>query len=159
MLLLLLSIVSPSPVLAGEPTVNVAGPAVSAETVTRYDAVRTALLADQPSTVVTAATALAAGSSADPALAAAATAVARASDLTAARAAFAELSRGLLQRLAVPGAPKVVAYHCPMYGGFGYWIQPKSGIGNPYMGQVMPQCGEEVSLKSAIKAAGSAVTP
>jgi DNA-binding GntR family transcriptional regulator len=92
----------------------------------------------------------------DPALLAAAQAVTAAADSTTARQAFSELSRLLVLRLATTsGAPRVLAYHCPMWEGYAWWIQLKPGISNPYMGQSMPTCGEETSLKAAIKAAGS----
>jgi hypothetical protein len=78
-----------------------------------------------------------------PKVAAGARAVAGKKDLTAARAAFGELSATLirLQEL-VPGSDLVVAY-CPMAKAS--WLQPDDELGNPYMGQRMARCG---SVKS-----------
>ncbi len=118
-----------------------------------YDAVRSALVADQPAAVQVAAAALAAS---DPAVAALASAVATATELPAQRTAFAELSKAEVLRLA-DAKQKVFVYYCPMAPNYAYWLQAKPGLANPYMGVAMPECGEEVSLKVATKAAaGSA---
>lgn len=118
-----------------------------------YDAVRLALVADDEAAAIASAQALATSAGGDTEIAAAAGKVATATDTAARRAAFADLSRVVLLRLSNPGSPRVLAYHCPMYAGFAYWVQPKAGIANPYMGRAMPECGEEVSLRAAVKAA------
>lgn len=119
-----------------------------------YEAVRVALVADQQAAAAAAATALA-GQLSEPAAAQAANAVAAATSLDAMRLAFGELSRAYVLHL--DGTQKVYAYFCPMTAAWGYWLQPAAGIGNPYMGQSMPKCGEGVALRVATKAA--ATTP
>lgn len=118
-----------------------------------YDRIRRALVADDESAATTAAQSLASSAGGDLDLAAAAVRVALATGTTAKRTAFSELSRLVVLRASAPGAPRVLVYHCPMFADFAYWIQPKAGIANPYMGTAMPECGEEVSMKSAAKAA------
>jgi hypothetical protein len=120
-----------------------------AEALARYDAIRLALCEDR----LEEARSAAGGLSSDGGLAAPAAALVAAADMNAARAAFAELSRALVLRLASGPAPKVSVYHCPMWEGYAWWVQRKAGIANPYMGHAMPECGEELSLKAAVKAA------
>jgi hypothetical protein len=118
-----------------------------------YEALSSALVADDAPAATTAARALSALPG-DAELSGAATAVAEAADPAARRTAFGQLSRLVVLRLSAdPQPPHVVVYHCPMFQGYAYWIQPKLGIADPYMGQAMPDCGEEVSLKVAAKAA------
>lgn len=138
---------SPS-ALAAEPAAASPAPAATAW-LTPYDQVRVALAKDSEPEAVAAASTLTVGE-----LAAPAAALVAAPDLPSRRAAFAELSRVAVLRLAAdPSAPKVLVYHCTMYQGYAYWVQPKAGIENPYMGAAMPDCGEQVSLKAAAKAA------
>jgi hypothetical protein len=146
-----------SPALAadvppGTPTVAVAA---ASTWLPGYDAIRVALVADDGPAATTAARSLASTVAGDPPLAEAADAVATSVDATARRAAFAQLSKLVVLRLSAPGSPKVLVYHCPMFTGFAYWIQPRAGIANPYMGSAMPECGEEVSMKVAAKAAAA----
>jgi hypothetical protein len=69
--------------------------------------------------------------------------LAGASDLAAARAAFGELSKPMVRyRETVSGQRPIVVY-CPMAKKS--WLQPQGTIGNPYLGQKMPTCGEIVS--------------
>jgi len=117
-----------------------------------YDAIRVALVKDQLDQAKTAAQALLALSTGNEAIHSAASAVAASPDLTSCRKAFSDLSRVLILALS-SSSPKIVVYHCPMYQGFGWWIQQTSGVANPYMGTMMPECGEEVSLKAAARAA------
>lgn len=126
-----------------------------AQWLTGYDTLRLALVADDSAAATAAAQAMATSADGDAALAAAASRVVSAKDVAGMRTAFSELSRLVIQRLSGAGSPRVLAYHCPMYAGFAYWVQPKAGIANPYMGRAMPECGEEVSLKAAVKAAGA----
>ncbi len=131
-----------------------ASPASPGEPLAHYDAVRVALVADNLVAAEAAARELATGG--DAALATAAQGVGSAPDLASARAAFSALSRAYISELASqPSPPKVSVYHCPMYQGFAWWVQPKAGIANPYLGQQMPGCGEEMSLKAAAKAAST----
>ncbi len=44
------------------------------------------------------------------------------------------------------------AFECPMWDGFGKWIQPSDELANPYMGQAMPTCGSEQSWQAAGRA-------
>ncbi len=133
--------------------------AVTADVITRYDAVRTALVADDLATAKTAAQAMATSSPGDSPVLEATNAITAAPDLATARVAYSQLSRLLITRLAAtPSAPKALVYFCPMFTGYAYWLQPKAGLANPYMGQTMPGCGEETSLKVALKAANSTST-
>ena len=146
-----------TPALAADPspTVPTAAAPSASQWLVDYDALRLALVSDDDGTAATAARVLATAASGDPDLVAAADRVAVAMGTTAKRAAFSDLSRLAVLRASAPGAPRVLVYHCPMYAGFAYWIQPKAGIANPYMGKAMPECGEEVSMKAAAKAAAA----
>jgi enoyl-CoA hydratase/carnithine racemase len=141
---------------AAEPAGATTVAAVAPERLGQYDAVRLALVGDKLDEARAAARELATAAVADPPFAAAAQSLAAASEIGAARSAFGELSRLLIRQLgsATP-APRLVVYHCPMFEGFAWWVQPKAGIANPYMGQAMPECGAETSLKAAAKAAGA----
>lgn len=121
-----------------------------------YDALRVALLADDDTAARAAARSLVDAAAADVLLRGRAQVAADAPDIQARRVAFTEVSRILVQGLALPGAPRVFVYFCPMFDGFAYWVQPKRGIANPYMGGAMPACGEEVAFKVALKAAEKA---
>lgn len=130
-----------------------AGTPVPEDFLTRYDTIRVALVADKLDDAEVAARGLATATAADPTLADPATRLGAAPDAKTARIAFGDLSRALVLELA-SGGPKVWVYHCPMWSsGFAWWVQPKAGIANPYMGTSMPECGEEMSLKAAAKAA------
>lgn len=63
-------------------------------------------------------------------------------DLSASRAAFAALSRGVLAILASsPGLARgKFVYACPMVKGYGKWVQAKKEIENPYYGASMLRC-------------------
>jgi hypothetical protein len=119
---------------------------------TAYESVRVALLADAPTDAALAARGLAAVPGLDPALVAAAGALASAPDLAGQRRAFGELSRLFVLRVATAESPKLYYFDCPMVTeGFGGWIQPARGIGNPYMGASMPRCGSEIGARAALK--------
>lgn len=136
-----------------EPSAAVSAPSASG-LLPAYDLVRAALVADRREDVTASSSALAVLAAGDAELAAAAERVAVAADLDAQRLAFGEVSRLLVLRLAAdPAGPKVYAYRCTMFSGYAYWIQPRTGLQNPYMGTAMPACGEQVSFKSASKAA------
>lgn len=129
--------------------------ALSAALVAEVVAVGAPLVADELAPAQAAAAALAADPAAPAALAADAAAIKAAPDLATARKGYEALSRHALQALG-DGSPKVWVYHCSMYpGAFAYWIQAAPGVHNPYMGTSMPTCGEEVTLKAAVKAAAS----
>lgn len=161
MIPLLLAFLQVSPVMAAPIAPEAASAAVAPDTLGRYDAIRAALVVDDLPGTKSAASGLAAAAPGDPTLAAAASALGSANDLAAARSAFGELSRLLVTRIAAGHPPpKVFAYHCPMFPGYARWIQSKAGIANPYMGQAMPDCGEEMSLKAAAKeATKAAISP
>ncbi len=155
-LAVLLLLAELSPAQAAEPVGASVSVAVAPDLLTRYDAIRVALVNDKLDGVTSGARELAAASPGDPSLAAAASALAAAPDLATARVTFGEISRLLVLRFsATTPTPKGVVYFCPMFQGYAWWIQPKSGIANPYMGQSMPECGEEKSLKAAAKAAAT----
>jgi Cu(I)/Ag(I) efflux system membrane fusion protein len=74
-----------------------------------------------------------------------ATTLAAAADLTAARAAFGELSRHVVALIA---SDKALArgrhvFECPMVSGYRKWVQQSSEMANPYMGKQMLACGGE----------------
>ncbi len=126
---------------------------LSPEALTGYDQLRAALVADDDAGAAAAATALAGTAGVDKAIADASSAVGAAQGLAARRLAFGELSRVVIAQLSTQASPpRSWAYHCPMASGFQYWVQASMGISNPYMGQSMPACGSEVSLKKAAKA-------
>ena len=131
--------------LAGEPAA--VSPSLEA-----YDRVRVALTNDDLSGAKAGVSALNATVSGDPAALAASSALASAPDLTAARAAFGDLSKALLVEYAVAAPEELHVYFCPMTSTFPYWLQPTAGLKNPYMGTKMPDCGEGVGLKAALKA-------
>ncbi|MBM4364815.1 MAG: DUF3347 domain-containing protein [Deltaproteobacteria bacterium] len=127
---------------------------VSPDALSGYDRLRAALVVDDDAGAVTAATALGALAGVDSVIADASRAVAGAQGIAARRQAFGELSKVVIAQLSTQtNPPKSFAYHCPMATGFQYWVQASMGIQNPYMGQSMPACGSEVSLKKAAKAA------
>lgn len=75
-------------------------------------------------------------------MAAAASALASAEDLTAARAAFASLSDGLIawaDAANVDLGPGVATMYCPMAKKS--WVQKGDAVRNPYYGSAMPTCG------------------
>ena len=131
-----------------------------------YEAVRQALLADRTAGVAEhaagiekAARDLAAGftderagvpaaKAADtrvllPEVATAANRLAVAKDLTAARAAFGDLSRPLVRWREMASGPRPMVVYCSMAKK--PWLQPEGELGNPYYGQEMARCGEVVS--------------
>lgn len=124
------------------------------ELLARYDAVRIALNTDQLDDARSRARELAAVDAGDLPVAGAASTIALSPDINAARIAFSELSRAFVLELAeTQKPPRVSVYFCPMWSGYAWWVQPKAGLANPYMGQAMSDCGEEISLKAAAKAA------
>ncbi|MFZ5481987.1 MAG: hypothetical protein ACOZNI_34825 [Myxococcota bacterium] len=70
-------------------------------------------------------------------------ALARATDLGAARTAFGETSRKVVELGAA--APELTegryVYVCPMRQPYGKWVQTSLTLENPYMGSSMPGCG------------------
>lgn len=74
-----------------------------------------------------------------------------AEDIKAARAAFEDLSNGLIaaaDSFGLAGESPVYVYHCPMaFGNKGAdWLQNKQGTENPYFGSSMFTCGEELRI-------------
>ena len=68
-----------------------------------------------------------------------------------ARHGFALLSESMTavaRRFNVRGSSAVLRYHCPMAfdGRGGYWLQSKEGVENPYYGEMMFRCGEQVEV-------------
>lgn len=149
---LLLLALSASPSLADVPPPPAA---VAFDLVGAYDPIRAALADDSLTGAAAAARALAEADAGDAEVAAAATRIASASDLAVARAAFSDLSRLVFLRLSAGSPTKVTVYFCPMYAGFGWWLQKSPPIANPYFGSQMRTCGEERALKGATKAAAT----
>jgi hypothetical protein len=71
-------------------------------------------------------------------------------NLVAARAAFAPLSKGVLDLIAA--SPKLAEgkflYVCPMVKDYGKWVQARKEIENPYMGSAMLRCAVPVKKPS-----------
>lgn len=72
----------------------------------------------------------------------AASRLAASSDLAAARDDFFSLTKPIAQYRKLAGSTGTVVAYCSMAQKA--WIQPEGEIGNPYMGQKMPKCGEIV---------------
>jgi hypothetical protein len=68
--------------------------------------------------------------------------LAEASDLDAAREEFFVLTKPMAKHRKLAGDETTIVAYCPMAQKA--WIQPDREIGNPYMGQEMPTCGEVV---------------
>lgn len=68
--------------------------------------------------------------------------LADAADLEAARAGFSALTKPLARYRKLAGDDQTIVAYCSMARKA--WIQPSGEIGNPYMGQRMPRCGEVV---------------
>ena len=130
---------------------------VFAEVWTHYEAIRLALLTDSMDGLAAEATRLAErsgklldqldGSSdgvveALTQVQAAATGLAEAADLESAREGLFLLTRPMTRLRQLTGSESTVVAYCSMAGKA--WIQPEGELGNPYMGQRMPRCGEVV---------------
>lgn len=68
------------------------------------------------------------------------------SDISAARAAFLELSRevtSLIKHIGVTSDTPLYSAHCPMASGNkgGSWLQSEKAVSNPYYGAMMLRCG------------------
>ena len=68
--------------------------------------------------------------------------LAETSDLESAREEFFVLSKPMAKYRKLTGDQSTVVAYCPMAQKA--WIQPAGEIGNPYLGQEMPTCGEVV---------------
>lgn len=66
-----------------------------------------------------------------------------AEDLSAARPALFELTKPMVQVRNLVGDESTLVAFCPMAKKS--WLQPTGDLGNPYLGQEMPSCGEVVS--------------
>ncbi len=69
-----------------------------------------------------------------------------ASDISAARAAFSDLSRevtSLVKHIGVTADTPLYSAHCPMAFGNkgGSWLQSEKAVSNPYYGSMMLRCG------------------
>jgi len=105
-----------------------------------YDAIATALVADDLEAAKVAASQLSAHATEaeQPKLAKQAKALADATDLPAAREAFLPLSNHAIQLLGQ--SEGMIVMTCPMVED-GRWLQDDEKVANPYMGQRMPACG------------------
>ncbi len=124
------------------------GPALTLdETVEHYVAIQKGLSADRIGAVSEHAPMLA--RSDRPAIAKAADDLLKATGVTAARSAFADLSKALIAELEAekaagrPATP-VYVFECPMAKPYGRWVQKDADLANPYYGAAMPKCGEKV---------------
>jgi len=68
--------------------------------------------------------------------------LAETSDLESAREEFFVLTKPMAKYRKLTGDQSTVVAYCPMVQEA--WIQPAGEIGNPYLGQEMPTCGEVV---------------
>lgn len=139
----------PVPMSEGTPLTNEA-PSSATAVLASYEGVRAALAADDMSNVPASARELEASARAAAttgqhyaAIADGANKLASAGDLTAARAAFGEISEHLVALLA---SDKSLAqgqhvFECPMVSGYNKWVQPSENLENPYMGKRMLTCG------------------
>ncbi|MEI8340112.1 MAG: DUF3347 domain-containing protein [Verrucomicrobiota bacterium] len=111
------------------------------KTLQQYDAVRTALVADNLAAAKKAGTALAAAAKEESVsdIQDASQKLADSSSLKDARAAFLIIS--LVIEKMVKGQPGYFVVTCPMIKG-SVWVQTTDKIGNPYAGREMPECGE-----------------
>jgi len=105
-----------------------------------YDAIATALVADDLEAATLAASQLIerATQAEQPKLAKQARALANAGDLETAREAFLPLSNHAIQLLGQ--SEGMIVMTCPMVED-GRWLQDDEKVANPYMGQRMPACG------------------
>lgn len=78
-----------------------------------------------------------------PQIALAAKNLAAARDLAGARTAFGELSKPMVRYREMVSGDRPEVVYCPMAKKS--WLQPAGTIGNPYLGQKMPTCGQVVS--------------
>lgn len=134
--------------------------AAFSQMMTRYEAVRAALAADQGAAVPDSARKLAlaawdasklASDSAQKQLEAIARAAGRLAatsvkDIHAQRVAFTEVNRpliALIQATPAFGQGRNL-FQCGMFGGYDRWVQSSSTKNNPYMGKRMLQCGRKL---------------
>lgn len=68
--------------------------------------------------------------------------LAESSDLESPREGLFELTKPMAKYRKLTGDQNTIVAYCPMAQKA--WIQPDSEIGNPYLGQEMPTCGEVV---------------
>lgn len=68
--------------------------------------------------------------------------LARISDLEPARDELFVLTKPMVMVRKLTGDPHTIVAYCSMSQKA--WVQPKGELGNPYMGQKMPRCGEVV---------------
>lgn len=119
-----------------------------------YERVRRALAADDANVVdaareIEAAASAAAATPGAPehykAIASGAATLAAATDLSGARKAFGEISRHVIELLAIDNtlAQSKFVFECPMAKGYRKWVQTSDALENPYMGKRMLHCGVE----------------
>jgi hypothetical protein len=78
-----------------------------------------------------------------PELSSAAARLAEVEDIDGAREALFELSKPLGRYRKLAGIEGSMVVYCPMVKKA--WIQPEGEVGNPYMGQGMPTCGQVIA--------------
>lgn len=126
------------------PTAN--QPASPQTTLAAYESIRELLAKDQTVGLADRAAELervARGAKLDQVATAAASLKGKAEDIDAARKAFGDVSRAVVELLVRD--PKLRdgrhIFHCPMADGYQKWIQTSDKIENPYMGKKMLACG------------------
>jgi Cu(I)/Ag(I) efflux system membrane fusion protein len=79
-------------------------------------------------------------------VATAAATLAKASDITAARAAFSDVSKGVVSLLVADPSLQTgrFLFHCPMAKGYQNWVQTTTKLENPFFGKAMLDCGEQL---------------
>lgn len=79
-----------------------------------------------------------------------ATVLEKSPDINRQREAFylvSETLTSVVKKFGTSGKQVVLQFHCPMaFNGRGaHWLQSESKVQNPYFGQAMPQCGEQIA--------------
>ena len=151
--------------LVGAMTAGAEEPAAFHELLSRYEAIRLTLVADETAEVQDNASAIAvwaeklldefdaqaagvpeaeseAGKAILREIAAAAANVAAAADIEAVREVFFDLSKPMGRYRKLTGDTTTIVVYCPMAKKA--WLQPDGEVGNPYYGQAMPTCGNRI---------------
>lgn len=124
-----------------------------------YESTRAALADDDLAKAQTAAAALAKAASAETAdehlrhhqkpIAESAAAFGKSKDIGAARLVFGDISKAFIALVAADKSlgASLHAFACPMAKGYKKWVQPTTGVSNPYMGKAMGTCGAKTEMK------------
>jgi membrane fusion protein, copper/silver efflux system len=79
-------------------------------------------------------------------VAAASAKLAGAGDIAAERAAFSDVSKGIVSLLVADPSLQTgrFLFHCPMAKGYQNWVQTTTKLENPFFGKAMSDCGEQL---------------